>query len=456
MKKLISTNPAHNYEIVGEVAVTTPAEIKHIVDAANKAKRMWKELGLTQRIKLLTPLVHEVEKRQEEIAQMITAEMGKPITESRADVAWDLSYLKSFLALGTEYLKDEIVYSKGTALHKIVYEPIGSAAVITPWNFPFDMFLWGVVPNLIAGNTVVFKHSEETPLVGKISEELMHSLHLPEGVFAEVYGDGAVGAELVKQNVDCIWFTGSTVVGKSLFELAGKKFIRSTLEMGGSNPAIVCEDVDVKSIIKKLYIKRFMNNGQVCDAVKRLIVHESIFDQVVDEMKQIVESKIVGDPADDKTHLGSLVSKKQLEVLEAQVQDAINKGATVVTGGKRPNKLSGAYYMPTLLTNIKPAMKVWREEVFGPVLPIVTFKTDEEAIALANDTQYGLGAVVCSKDIKRAEALARCIDAGNIDINNGNHWVASTPFGGYKNSGIGREHGEAGFRELCQIKVIAL
>lgn len=455
MKKIISVNPGNNYEVVGDVFMTMPDEIAKKVDAANNAKKLWKTVGLNGRIKLLIPLIGLIEKRKEEIALMITREMGKPIKESRDDISWDISYLKSFFELGAQYLKDEVTYSSGTALHTIVYEPIGSAAVITPWNFPFDMFLWGVIPNLIAGNTVVFKHSEETPLIGKIAEELMDLLKLPAGVFSEVYGDGSVGAQLVNEDIDFIWFTGSSAVGRKLFELTGKKFIKSTLEMGGSNPAILCEDIDIKDTLKKIYRKRFLNNGQVCDAVKRLIVHENIFDEVVHELKLIIESKVVGMPEDKKTDLGSLVSKKQLMALEAQVKDALTKGATLITGGKRPTDLKGAYYLPTILTGVTSNMDVWKEEVFGPVLPVISFKTEEEAVRLANDTEYGLGAVVCSKDVKVAERIAMQIDAGNIDINSGNHWVASTPFGGYKNSGMGREHGEHGFRELCKIKVIA-
>ncbi|PIY71879.1 hypothetical protein COY87_03865 [Candidatus Roizmanbacteria bacterium CG_4_10_14_0_8_um_filter_33_9] len=455
MKKLISTNPGKNYSPVGSVSVSSLSEITNKVEAANNIKRVWKELGVIQRIRMLKPLINQIENRKEELALLTTQEMGKPIKESRDDIIWDLGYLKSFFELGGQYLRDEEIYKNGKSVHNIIFEPIGSTAVITPWNFPFDMFLWGVIPNLIAGNTVVFKHSEETPLIGKIAEEMMDRLNLPKGVFSEVYGDGKIGAQLVEQDVNFIWFTGSSTVGKKLFELSGKKFIKSALELGGSNPAILFEDINVKETLKKIYLKRFMNCGQVCDAVKRLIVHESIFNEVVADLKAIIESKIVGDPENEKTDIGSLVSKKQLLALEGQMKDAVEKGAQVITGGKRPFHLQGAYYLPTLLTNIKPKMKVWKEEVFGPVLPVVSFKSDEEAVKLANDTEFGLGAVICSSNVKRAEKIAKQVDAGDIDINSGSHLEACTPFGGYKNSGMGREHGRLGFQELCQIKVIA-
>ncbi len=455
MTILISTNPAKNYKRIGSIEVSTSQEIKRKVDQANKAKSDWKELGAIKRTQLLKPLCREFQQRKKEIALLVTREIGKPITESIDDLNWDDEYFADFLKNGPEYLKDEITYRKGKAFHKIIYEPIGTAAVVVPWNFPFANFLWGVVPNLIAGNTVVFKHSEECPLVGKLVEEMMNRLKLPKGVFSEVYGDGKVGETLVQQDIDFVWFTGSSRVGKQLYEITGKKFIRSVLEMGGSNPAVVFEDVDIAEIIERLYTGRFFNNGQVCDAIKRLIVHQSILDEVVEKLKKRVEKVVVGDPEDKKTDLGSLVAKRQLEMLKSQVEDAVRKGARIVTGGSPSKDLKGAYYLPTLLTNVNRNMRVWEEEVFGPVLPIVSFRTEEEAVELANDTVYGLGAMVFSKNKERALRVASKIEAGCIDINKGDHWLPRNPFGGYKESGMGREHGHHGFRELCQMKVVA-
>lgn len=388
---------------------------------------------------------------------LTTREIGKAISDSLADLDWDLGYFKDFLKDGKKYLKDEITHQEKGTTHKIVYEPWGTTASIAPWNYPFANFLWGVIPTLIAGNTVVFKHSEECSLVGKICEEMMVKLELPKGVFAEIYGGGKVGELLVKQDVDFIWFTGSSAVGKKLYKIAGKKFIKAILELGGSNPTVILEDVKVnQDLVDDLYVARFANNGQVCDALKRLIVHQSLFDEVVEKLKKRLEKVVVGDPEDKKTELGSLVAKRQLELLEAQVEDAVRNGAKVVIGGERPPKLRGAYYLPTILTNIKRNMRVWREEVFGPVLPVISFKTEEEAIELANDTTYGLGAKVYSKDKKRALRVASRMDAGCIDINKGNHWLACNPFGGYKESGMGREHGRYGYQELCQVKVVAV
>lgn len=456
MSKLISTNPAKGYKVIGSVEISTIQEIKQKVANAHKVKTAWKELGVEKRIELLRPIFQELIRRKAELALLITREMGKPIKESLDDIAWDKDYFDWFLENGKKYLSDEITFEDYKSVHKIVYEPLGVAAVIVPWNFPFDMFLWGVIPNLITGNTVVFKHSEECPLTGKLIEEVMSKSNLPKGVFSEVYGDGKVGETLANQDINLIWFTGSTKVGKKLYEIAGKKFIKAILEMGGSNPAIVFDDVDVSRIIDKIYTKRFLNCGQVCDAMKRLIVHQSIFSEILERFKKEVETKVVGDPESKGTDIGSLVAKRQLDLLESQIEDAISKGAKAITGGKRPQNLKGAYYQPTILTNIKRNMRVWTEETFGPVLVIVPFKTENEAIKLANDTTYGLGAQIYSGDKERALRVASKIEAGTIDINKGNHWLPCNPFGGYKNSGMGREHGRYGFQELTQIKVVAI
>ncbi len=456
MKKLVSTNPAKNYEVLGSVSVSPSKEIKAKIAKARAATAGWKALGVKKRIELLQPLYQQFLKRKKEIALLVTREIGKPITEAKSDLDWDDGYFQDFFDHGGTYLEDEIPYQKNGKIHRIVYEPLGVAAVIVPWNYPFGNFLWGVIPNLIAGNTVVFKHSEECPLMGKLLDEMMSSLHFPEEVFSQVYGDGDVGELLANSDIDLIWFTGSTAVGKKLYEIAGKKFIKGVMELGGSNPAVVFDDVDVDALIGALYTGRFMNCGQVCDATKRLIVHKSICGVLVKKLEERLANIKIGDPEDEATQLGSLVARRQLDLLEAQVADAVARGAKIVAGGSQPEGLRGAYYLPTILTNVKREMRVWKEEVFGPVLPVVTFQTEEEAVALANDTPYGLGARVFSKDEDRALRVANKINAGCVDINEGNHWQPCTPFGGYKGSGKGREHGKHGFQELCQIKVIAL
>ncbi len=453
--KLISTNPADGYSVVGEVEVSTVDEIKAKVAAAQKIKTAWKELGVETRVKLLEPIRDEFIKRTDEIAHLITLEVGKPISEATNEVSrYTAGELTWFLENAVAALADEAVLQDDESFHKIKYEPTGVAAAIAPWNFPFGMAVWGIFPNLIAGNPVVFKTSEECPLTGKLIEEIINSHNLPEGVFAEVYGAGHVGKQLSESNVDLIWFTGSTKTGKSLYKTAADKFIKVVLEMGGSNPCVVFDDVNANEIAPVIFAGRFANNGQVCSALKRLIVHETIADSVADELKSIIESKRIGDPLSSDTDAGSLVAKRQQELVQEQLSDAISGGAKISAQSKVPDNMDGAFVPLTLLTNVSKNMRVWKEEVFGPVFPLVTFKTEEQAIQLANDTPYGLGARVMSSDLVRAHRVASKIDAGSVAINLETRFAPSDPFGGFKHSGIGRERGIHGLRELCQIKVI--
>lgn len=455
MTKLISTNPARGYEHLGEVDVSSDSDIAEKVARAHAAQRSWKELGVQKRAEFLRPIIEAFRERRDEIVLLETQEIGRAIKESGSIIDSHLEKINWFLDNAERALADEITYEDESMLHKIVYEPIGVAAVITPWNHPFGMFAWGVFPNLLAGNTVVFKISEECPLMGKLIDEVMLSQNLPHGVFSQVYGGGDVGHALAQSAIDLIWFTGSTKTGQELYKIAGEKFIKAVLELGGSNPGIVCEDAHIQEAVTKVYVRRFRNCGQTCDALKRLIVHHSIFDAVVEALKKEIESKKVGDPEDLSTDLGSLVAQRQLVLLQSQVQDALEKGANVITGGRPPEGLNGAYYLPTLLVNVNKDMRVWKEEVFGPVLSIVPFTTEEEAIELANDTIYGLGSFIFTADLKRAQRMALKIDAGGVEVNKPVRWLSCNPFGGYKKSGMGREHGVVGFRELSQIKVIA-
>ncbi len=456
MKKLISTNPAKNYEALGEVKISSDEEIKEKVFLSNKAKFSWKEFGIKKRIELLKPISKEFKQRIREIAELITKEMGKPISESIEEVNGSVEEFEWFMENSSLALKEEITYEDDKSIHKILYEPFGATAVITPWNFPFEMAVWGIIPNLIVGNTVIFKISEECPLVGKLIEKIINNHNLPKGIFSEIYGAGDAGEKLAKSDIDFIWFTGSSKVGKLLYKIAAEKFIKVILEMGGSSPCIVFDDIDVAAVVPTIYNERFHNCGQVCDATKRLIVHKSIFDEMVSRLKKFIETKKVGDPFEEKTDIGSLVAKRQLVLLQGQVKDALRKGAKIITGGCSPKNLKGAFYQPTIIANITKNMRLWREEVFGPVLPIVKFKTEEEAVKLANDTVYGLGSRVYSKDIDRAKRVASKIKAGTVEINHVSRWLSCNPFGGFKSSGMGREHGIVGFRELCQIKVISM
>ncbi len=382
--------------------------------------------------------------------------MGMPLTDSFSGFDGSLAYAEWYLENAERYLRPETTFENEHEIHRVHYEPIGVAAVILPWNFPFSNFVWGTLQSLLAGNTVVLKDSEECPLCGRLIEEVM-SRHLPKGVFNEVYGDGETGRQLVDSDINMIAFTGSTKTGTSLYEAAGKKFIKAVMELGGSAPGIVFDDADLGAALPCIGECRLLNAGQSCDALKRLIVHEDRFDELVGKLSSVFASKRIGVAEEKATELGPLVSKKQLEILIAQVKDATDKGAQVVTGGASLEKqLGGAFFQPTILTNVSPDMRVWKEEVFGPVLPVVRFKTEEEAIALANDTAYGLGAYVFTRDQKRAARVAESIETGMVSVNGANYVMPFNPFGGYKHSGFGRQHGKYGFAEVSQIKVVAI
>jgi len=455
MPKIISKNPAKNFEKLGEVNISSNIQIQRIVKKAKNAQDKWANLPVQDRMKCLNSALELFNKTQKELALLITKEVGKPIKESKEEVVKSLSYFQYYLDHAVEYLSEETTYQGNDSQDILIYEPVGVTAVIVPWNYPFMLAIWGIIPNLLVGNSVVFKHSEYSPLVGKFIEDVFKKSKLPNGVFNEIYGHGVQGEFLAKQDIDLIWFTGSSKVGRNLYSIASKKIIKVVLEMGGSNPAIVFDDVDIKKVAKQIFSSRFKNCGQYCNAVKRVIAQKSIFNKLVSELAKLAEDSTIGNPEVQETSIGSMISLKQRKLLQDQLQDALRKGAILVYGGKIPESLKGACFQPTILTEIKKDMRVWREEVFGPLLPIVSFETEQQAVAMANDTEYGLGAQVFCKDMKKALRIAKNINVGMVDINGGKSSKYCNPFGGNKSSGMGREHGKHGFRELCKLKVIS-
>jgi succinate-semialdehyde dehydrogenase/glutarate-semialdehyde dehydrogenase len=451
---IVSTNPS-TAEILGQVPFSLPDEITSKVNQAQQAKILWKELGVEGRHNYLARIIELLTESQEELATLQSQEMGMPITEAKVDVEDGIRYFQWYLDHAPEYLAPQKTFENDEIYHQVFHEPYGVAAVITPWNFPISNFVWGVAQNLAAGNVVVFKHSEECPLFGKKIEELITKANLPVGVFSEVYGDGQVGDFLVHQNIDLIWFTGSTKVGQLLYKVAAEKFIKAVFELGGSSPGIVFANADLDRTLESIFMNRFLNCGQVCDGLKRLIVHQSRFEEVVTKLKELIQTKKVGNAVDSSTDIGPLVAKRQLDTLQDQFQDAVAKGAKVEIGGKVIPSLPGFFFEPTILTNVTPSMLVWQEEVFGPVLPVVAFNTEEEAVTLANDTQYGLGSYIFTEDKQLAARVASKIEAGMVGINNAYYGQPCSPFGGQKLSGMGRDHGVFGFHDLTKIKVVA-
>ena len=447
-----SYNPANN-ELLGQVKSTSIDEIKEIVNNSRLAFENWGYLTLNDRIYYVMRIYDKIKSKKEEFAKLLTNEMGMPISESVSDIESGLECINWYIENAKNIIGEEITYEDEQEVDKVIFEPKGVVAVIIAWNFPFSSFVWQAMSNLIVGNTVIIKHSENVPLSSKYIYDIVSDI-LPQNVCNIVYGDGEIGKKLINEDIDMICFTGSTETGKYLYKKAGEKFIPIILECGGSAPGIVFEDVNVDSIIDSIYINKFANAGQICDGQKRLIVQEDKFDEVCKKLKDVIKNKIVGDPLDKRTDIGPLVSVSQLKKLEDQVEDAIQKGAKVICGGKKLKLNNGNYYLPTILTNISKDMKVYNEEVFGPVLPIITFKTIEEAIEIANDTQYGLGGYIYTSNMTKFNKVVKELKTGMIALNNLYYLKPCNPFGGYKKSGIGKNNSKYGLRELCNMKVV--
>jgi succinate-semialdehyde dehydrogenase/glutarate-semialdehyde dehydrogenase len=454
--KIISTNPSRNYEIIGEVEMSTEKEIQEAVKKARNTFPIWSALLLSERCKLIQSFIDISKKRFDEIVHTISLETGRPLVSARGNVQGGIDYFEAYLAMAEKHLSPKTTLETEKEIHRVYREPRGVIAAILPWNYPFMNVTWQCGQALISGNTIVYKNSGEDPLFSKMLEALIRESDIPDGVFNILYGNSTVGEILVHQDVDMISFTGSTKVGQYLTQVAAEKFIPIVTELGGSTPLVLFEDMEIDDkLIMYLVHRRYKNAGQACDALKRLLVHESKFDEVVKKLTVAVAKLKVGDALREDTIVGPLVAKRQVDLLEAQVEDAKEKGAKIETGGERPKDLQGAYYLPTVITNVTRDMRVWREETFGPVLPVVSFKTEQEAITLANDTEYGLTAHILTHDKKRFERVAKQIKAGSIGQNEIVFQAPHNPYGGYKKSGMGRTNGEFGFEESTNIKVIA-
>lgn len=455
--KLQSLNP-HDQSIVGEVKISTAFDVTNAVSAAQDAFKNWRLLSGEYRIGYIKKYRKNIASHREELARLTTLEMGKPLQQSLDDIDWELEFVDYYINKGAENLAEETVLQQGNEHYRIWFEPYGVCGCIAPWNYPLSMTNSGVVPALIAGNTVVFKPSEYTSLSQKLAIDLLQETGIPKGVVNLVVGDGSVGKMLVDSEINLMWFTGSTKTGREIYRKCGEKFIKAICELGGSSAGIVLSDAELELTMENLYWARFLNCGQICNAVKRLFVYQSLYNQIIKKILEKLQNAKIGNPL-QKVDFGPLVSKKQLDLLEDQLDDAVKKGAKIEYGGKKPEGKEyekGNYFRPTVLTNVTFDMKVMTEETFGPILPIIPFETEEEVIAMANRTQYGLSTEIYTKDIKKAEAMAKRIESGVVAVNTDSYYKPVCPIGGYKMSGIGREYGRIGMREFAQIKLLAV
>ncbi len=458
--EIICHDPATGEEI-GRAPLVMPEEVARAVGRARSVQRAWASRSFRERGRVIMKARGIVLRELEEIALLITRETGKPTAEAISmELATSLDLMQYFARKTASLLRPRRVsvgqyWMMGRSSYEI-YKPLGVVGIISPWNFPWATPLDEVVMALMAGDAVVLKPSELTPLTGLKIKNIFARAGLPDGVLEVVTGDGSTGAALVGAGVDKILFTGSVATGKRVAEAASKYLTPVVLELGGKDPMIVLDDANVENAARGAVWGAFANSGQCCAGVERCYVQESIAEkfiaEVVRETKRLRQT--VG--TDKTADIGSMSSESQLRIVERQVNEAIDKGAVALTGGDRLRDAFGPFYEPTVLTNVNHEMDVMREETFGPVLPIMTFKTDDEAVRLANDSPYGLTASVWTNSGARGRRLAELIDAGTVTINDVlyTHGIAQTPWGGVKQSGLGRTHGRAGLMELVNAQHI--
>ena len=447
-------NPATE-EIIGKIPVGSADDVDKAASAARIAFDSWAKSSIEERINILNALSNALKEKGESIAQTITAEVGTPIGYSRvAMVGTPRVVSRSYAKILENFDWEEKVRNS-----IICKEPIGVCAFITPWNFPLHQIIGKVAPAIAAGCTMILKPSKEAPLSAFILADILHEIGLPSGVFNLVSGHGSEIGNYMSSHpeVDMVSFTGSTGAGISVSEAAATTVKRVTLELGGKSANVALEDADPTLVAKKAIGACHQNSGQTCSALTRLIIPESMSDEVYEIIAEKNNSYTVGDPLEESTRCGPMVSLRQQKSVSKYIESGINEGATLISGGLgMPEGISKGYYVkPTIFANVSPDMKIWKEEIFGPVLVITTYKSEEEALKLANDSIYGLSGGVWSKDEKRAIKFAKDMRTGQVSVNGGAFNV-SAPFGGYKLSGNGRELGSHGLNEFLEIKSIQL
>jgi acyl-CoA reductase-like NAD-dependent aldehyde dehydrogenase len=438
-------------EVYATIPAGTPADIDRAVAAAQAGFPAWAETTAPERGKLLLRVAEELEARKDELADVISHEVGMPKGLSAAiQVGTGVSGFRNASEIATTYAFEDDVNGL------IVKEPIGVVGCITPWNYPLNQIAAKVAYALAAGCTVVLKPSEVAPVNAFILAEIIDDLDFPPGVFNLVSGVGPVVGEALAAHpdVDMISFTGSTRAGRRVSELAAPTIKRVALELGGKSPNVLLDDANFAEAVPAGVFMAYMNSGQTCSALTRMIVPRSRLAEVEELAKATAEANVVGDPFAEGTTLGPLVSAVQRERVRGYIEQGLEEGATLITGGpEAPDGLERGFFVkPTVFSNVTTDMTIAQEEIFGPVLVIMPYDTDDEAVEIANDTVYGLAGAVSGSD-ERAKAVARKIRAGQVRVNQGGYFPAA-PFGGYKQSGLGREHGEHGLEEFLEVKAL--
>lgn len=456
VRKITSVNPA-NGKVLGEVPVQGPDEVRAAIQKAKEAQHAWGALPPRVRGQRLLAFRDQIVSHAEEIANLLSQEVGKPRIEGLTHEVMTIADLCTYYSKRVE----KVLAPQPIPLHLIVYRksyihftPRGVVGIISPWNFPFAIPIGETIMALLAGNGVVLKPSEVTPMIALKAKELYDASGLPQDLFQIVTGDGSTGAALIDGGVDQVIFTGSVESGKKVARACGERLIPCTLELGGKAPAVVLPDADVERTARALVWGAFANSGQVCASVERAYVHEAIYDRLVSRIVSLAKELRQGDPATSHDiDVGAVCFPHQITVAKRQVEDATQKGATLETGGTAIEG-NGQFFSPTVITGVTHDMRVAKEETFGPLLPIVKVSDTEEAIRLANDSHLALMAYVFGKDRNNALQVAERIVAGTVMVNDvlATYGMPETPWAGLKASGLGRVHSDEGLREMCQAR----
>jgi succinate-semialdehyde dehydrogenase/glutarate-semialdehyde dehydrogenase len=453
-------NPAAG-EVFAEVPLAGKSDVEDAINAADSVFSSWSRMTPFERGKYLRKASELVLKRSEDIARLLTMEQGKPLAEAEGEVIKGASILRYYAEEGERIYGRIIANEEPGTGSMVIYQPIGVAAAISPWNYPIELLAWKVGAALAAGCTLVAKLPSETPLSPLAFIKCLADAGLPDCVLNAVTGPGAVigpvliGSPVVKK----IAFTGSTEVGREVLKGSAETLKKVSLELGGSLPMIVCKDCNLDAAVSGAVRRSFRNMGQICIAVNRIYVDFEIYEEFVERFAKATEKLVIGNGLTDKCDLGPMCTPAGVEKTISHIQDAVEKGAKVVCGGKRPEGAKfekGYFFEPTILRDVNHNMLVMREETFGPLAGVMPFGTLDEAVELANDTRYGLAAIVFTQDISTAKRLCRDIAAGNIAVNNVDAGVINAPYGGWKDSGFGFEHGPEGLYEYLHAKHIRI
>ena len=444
-------NPA-THELISTVLTDDQQSIGKKINEAREGQKMWAAVPLAERIGILQKFAGLLQTNLQECSEILTSEVGKPLQQAKNEVNGACARIDWLTSNSVRYLSEEWMVATGPTREKIVYEPLGVVCNISAWNYPYLVGTNVFVPALLAGNAVIYKPSELATLTGLQIGKYLHEAGVPENVFQVATGAREVGELLLSANLDGYFFTGSYQTGKYIYERVSKMMKPCGLELGGKDPLYVTEDViDINNIAANTADGAFYNNGQSCCSVERIYVHEKVYDAYIAAFAEEVKSYKIGDPTAENTYIGALTRKEQPAFLASQVEDALAKGATLLCGGK-PIVGAGNYFEPTVLVNVTHDMEVMKEESFGPVIGIMKVAGDEEAIALMNDTQYGLTAAVFCSDENRAAQLQSRLDAGTVYWNCCDRVSAALPWSGRKHSGFGSTLSHIGMRVFTKPK----